>query len=103
MSAKNVEIANTIIAQLGGAVARMMIGAKNAVAIENGLQLRFAAKAKNGANCVKIVLDASDTYTVEFYAIRGLNARKVSEESGHMDSTIKRYFERETGLYLSMR
>ncbi len=67
---EDLTVANTILAQLGGG-GRLtaMIGATNFLGSANSLQFRFAAPATNGANSVRIVLDASDTYTVEFYKI----------------------------------
>lgn len=64
---RNQEIAHTILAQLGGRRFTSMTGAKDLLAIESGLQFKLPARfAKDGINCVRIVLDPSDTYTVEF-------------------------------------
>ena len=57
------EIAQTIINQLGGInKISMMVGCKNLVALESGLQFSFKGSRK--MNKVVIRLDASDTYAV---------------------------------------
>jgi hypothetical protein len=62
---RNEEIANTILTQLGGKRFVVMTGAKNFVAIDNGLRFTIG---KNGskANRVKITLSWDDTYTMQF-------------------------------------
>ncbi len=57
-------IAKTILEQLGGGRFMAMTGAKNMVAIENGLQFdlpRTRHYVKDGINKVQVVLDPSDT------------------------------------------
>ena len=66
MDMSNTDIADTILAQLGGmGVLGMMLGAKQFVALESGVQFRFAAKGLRGINTCVVKLDPSDTYTVE--------------------------------------
>ncbi len=94
-------IAAEILNQMGGS-GRLaaMVGARDFVNTGRGLRFRF--QGCKAANVCHIVLDADDTYTVEFYSIRGINVRKVSEESGHFCDTLRPYFETVTGLYLSL-
>lgn len=68
-------IAKTILAQLGGNHFLAMTGARNLVALHNGLQFDLPPGAINKARKVQIVLSPSDTYTVAFYK---WNARKLS-------------------------
>ena len=52
---------------MGGNRFAVMTGAKNMVAIENGLQFDLPKKpgyVRDGINKMQIILDASDTYTV---------------------------------------
>lgn len=100
----NVEIANTIVEQLGRSTARMsmMIGAHTFTAGESSLTFKFKARAKNGSNCVRVTLDPSDTYTVEFISIRGASIKTKGSFEGMYAEDLKSLFERETGLYLSL-
>lgn len=98
-AAKNLEVADTIRAQIGGR-AFLMLGAKDLLAIENGLQ--FKIRGSRNANVVQIVLDASDTYTVTFQKGRGLNWRTVAEVSDVYADSLHRVIESNTGLYTSL-
>ena len=94
-------VAQTILSQLGGTgLLAMMCGCKNFLADENSVQFKVGSNAKKVTAC-RIVLDASDTYTVEFYAGRGLNIRKVSECSDVYADMLRGMFESKTGMYLS--
>jgi hypothetical protein len=95
-------IADTILAQLGGmGVLSMMLGAKQFVALESGVQFRFAAKGLRGINTCVVKLDPSDTYTVEFWSVRGAKSRKVGESSDVYADSLRDVFEHATGLYLT--
>jgi hypothetical protein len=59
------EIANTIYQQIGGNKTKVMIGMKNLIAIENGLQFDFKMCKK--ANKCQIVLNGMDLYDVKFF------------------------------------
>lgn len=97
-------VANTIVAQLGGSIRRisMMVGAHSFTAGSHSLTFKFKAQAKNGANCVRVTLGASDTYRVEFIRLRGVNFNAKGDFSDVYAEDLKRLFERETGLYLSL-
>ena len=63
----NQEIATTILNQLGGGQFRLMTGAKSFLAIERGLQFRLPSNfAKSGINCIRVTLNVSDLYDMEF-------------------------------------
>lgn len=107
MSNRNVQIANEIIRQMGG-TGRIaaMTGAKNFVAIENGVQFKIGKNSKS-INTVKITLNAMDLYDVEYSRVakkRGsyeyVNTVKASED-GIYNDMLKESFERNTGMYLS--
>ena len=94
--------AKTILEQLGGTRRLMaMIGASDFVFGDRSLQFSFG-KAAKGIRKARIELDASDTYTVRFYAGRGLSIREVETCEGVYDDALKRTFESVTGLYLSL-
>ena len=65
---RNQTIAKVIVQQLGGNQFAMMTGAKQFVAIENGVRFRIG-KNKTRANMVKITLRWDDTYNMEFWHI----------------------------------
>ena len=90
---RNQEIANTILSQFGGHKFTVMTGARNFVAIENGIRFNIG---KNGsqANMVKVILNGDDTYTMSFikqgrefneytilmkYADKGLSEQEFNE------------------------
>ena len=66
--AKRLEIAETILAQLGGNQFRAMTGARHFVALDAGLQFRLPnARTANGVQHVRIMLEPSDLYAVTFF------------------------------------
>lgn len=95
-------IAETILSQLGGKV-NAMIGMKDGVYGDNFLQFGWKVRgARNKANKVRITLEPSDTYTVEFFSIRGVNVSPKGTFSDVYCDQLKALFERETGLCLSL-
>jgi hypothetical protein len=96
-------VASTILRQMGG-IQRiaMMTGAVQFVTMNDGVQFKFKGSRK--ANCVRVTLDPSDTYTVEFYRItkRGLDVKTVKTLTGCYCDMLKPLFEETTGLYLSL-
>jgi len=70
----NMQIANTILHQLGGSRFISMTGARDLLAIDAGLQFKLPSRfAKDGINFVKIELADSDTYTMTFGRIYSAN------------------------------
>ena len=99
----NMEIANEILRQIGGAGrVKAFIGVKQFVAIDNGLQVNFKAKAANGANIFQVILDPSDTYTLKFFRQRGIDCKPVGRElSGIFCDNLKEIIEEKIGLRLT--
>lgn len=99
----DVRVADEILAQMGGMrTLSVMVGAKNFVALENGVQFSIGSGAKDGINKVRIVLRPSDTYDVEFWKVRGTSMKKVSEWGDVYNDQLMDLFEKETGMYLTM-
>jgi hypothetical protein len=102
-SAPSLEVANTILAQLGGRRFLMMTGARNLTADVNSLKFRLPTRlAKDGINCVKVTLDPSDTYTVTFYKIGRAPKFEVTvvyETNDIYCDSLVELFERKTGVY----
>lgn len=64
--ARNTEIANTILQQLGGRRFVVFTGSKDFMAIENGLKMSLAKNASK-ANRLEITLNGADLYNMKFY------------------------------------
>lgn len=79
-----------------------MIGAKNFVKCDdkNFVSFKFMRGASNKANYIKITLNVSDTYDVEFGKIHGLNYKVISTHQGMYDDMLFGLFTKETGLAL---
>lgn len=102
-SEQNLTIAKTILDQMGGTRRLMlMIGAKDFLAIPNGVTFRFAARSANSSNAFKVVLDADDTYTIEFLWIRAGKVTVRKELNMVYGSDLQRIFRDETKLALSL-
>ena len=93
------EVAQTILKQMGGlGRIKMMIGAKDFTASSDGVSFRWPSKQRSRGNAVKVTLLPSDTYKVEFF--NGEKSVKVIDDVYAED--LKRIFEEQTGLYLSL-
>lgn len=95
------EIAKTILKQLGGNKFTVMTGAKNYVAHKDALSFRLPGNGKlNGktVNYVKITLTPLDLYDVEFGYIRGMNYKVLKTVEGIYFDMLQDVFTRNTGL-----
>jgi hypothetical protein len=79
-----------------------MTGAKRFVALERGVCFDFPNRNRSRGNCVKVVLDPSDTYTVTFYNKSRTGVKTVREVSDIYCDMLRELFEKQTGLYLSL-
>lgn len=95
--------AETILAQLGGASRlKAMTGARDFVGGDADLTFRFRARALDGINAVRVTLDASDTYTVECFAVKNRKPEKVAASTGVYAEGLRETIEHHTGLCLSL-
>jgi hypothetical protein len=91
--------ANVILAQLGGNRFRTMTGAHNFLGSEEEKSLSFkVGRNGKGVTHVKIVHDATDTYSMQFFKIRGMNSTTVKECQGVYASNLQEIFTEATGL-----
>jgi len=97
-------VAETIRQQIGGR-ALFMLGAKQLAATDDGLRFRIGRNAK-GVTHVIVKLDPSDTYTVEFRAMRvnrrhpdGFSNKLKSSMSDVYVDSLHTVLESGTGLY----
>lgn len=89
--------------QLGGA-RRLgaMIGATGFIGSDDSLSFRIKARARDGINALNIILDPSDTYTVEFLRCTIKGRRVVDSASQVYNDGLRQIIEARTGLHLSM-
>lgn len=100
---EKMEIAKTIIQQMGGDTKlRVMIGAKDILALDSGVQFSF--KGSKISNKVVIELTQDDLYAMVFYKINMQNIDKsmipVKIFEGVYNDMLIPIFEETTGLYL---
>jgi hypothetical protein len=93
-------VAQTILAQLGGRKFIAMTGAKNLMAGDNSLQ--FAIPTSNKINRVRITLTPADTYTVEFFNVRGYEFKLLSTHDDVYCDQLADVFESSTGLVTTL-
>lgn len=91
------QIAETILAQLGGNRFLAMTGAHTLTHDANSLRFKLPRGASNGANYVVIALDPTDTYSMTFYRYRKLELTKLSAASVYAED-LRRVFTDATGL-----
>jgi len=105
MSTNAAQVAQTILAQLGGNRFIAMTGAKNFTRAEDGrgrLAFKLPRKANDGINYVAVTLNQMDTYDVDFLSITGLKVREVSDFSNVYADQLRTIFEETTGLRTSL-
>ena len=97
---ENMQIAKTILEQLGGNRFIAMTGAKHCLAVESGLTFKLPSNfARHSINCVRVILTPMDDYTVEFLRVRGTSVKEVAKYDGIYCDGLKDLFEEQTGLY----
>ena len=86
----NREIAITILNQLGGRRFAVMTGAKDFLAVKNGLQFKIGRNISK-ANRVEIKLNGLDLYDVRFYRQTGGNLNKNYEWVPVKETEVKTF------------
>lgn len=96
------QVAQTILNQLGGNKFVAMIGSKNFLASENYLRMNLT-RNKAKAKWLKITLNGNDLYTMDFFtADKECNIKtKVKFEDVYCDQ-LQSFFTEATGLYTSL-
>ena len=97
---KRMNIADRILEQLGGARFLTMTGARDVMALPNGLTLRLQRAAEQGINSVVIRLDATNDYTLLFNrrSRSGLDLHLIASAAGVRSSELAAVFTAKTGL-----
>jgi len=92
-------IADTILQQLGGRKFTLMTGAKNLTGHANALSFKLPSRfAKDGINYVKITLNPSDTYIMEFGKIVKHTYKELITSTGVYCDQMQTVFTDITGL-----
>ena len=99
--AKMMEVADTILDQLGGRRFIKMTGAKTFVATEQGVQFKIPAERK-GINSVVINLNASDYYDIYFHKIKGADVKEIAVFYDIDAESLRQVFTEATGLETSL-
>jgi hypothetical protein len=95
-----VMVAATILQQIGGNRAMMMIGGR---AILSGNALIIGWKATSRANWAQITYDAgADLYNMNIGKMRNGQVKSLEFSTGLYADQLKPVFEKATGLYLSL-
>jgi hypothetical protein len=102
---QRMEIANTIIQQLGGpGRLKAMAGCKDFMALDSGVSFGIGRNAAGINKCI-VRLTEADLYDVEFGVVRrvkGVPTYKVVDKTeGAYADILKGLFERATGMYLT--
>ena len=98
---ENNSTANQIFQQLGGGRFAAMVGMKNAVHGKNFLMFSIG-KAKDGINKVRVTLEPTDTYKVEFFRLRGVDCRQIASTDMVYADSLREVFTSYTGLLCTM-
>ena len=97
------QIAETILAQLGGNKFLAMTGANNLMHSEAGLHFKIGSGALNKATHCHIDLDVlADAYTVKFFRVRGSKVATLLDIDGVDAGNLRELFTRHTGFALSL-
>lgn len=103
------DVANTIVEQLGGRKFIAMTGARHFVGSETGVSFKLPGGGgfcKNGINTVQITLTPDDTYTMTFQRrahVKGVLVWKnVAQHHGVYFDMLQSMFTSETGLAVSL-
>lgn len=100
---EKIQIANTILSQLGGGQFNLCVGLKNAVALESGVQFQIGRGAKHGINKVRVILNACDLYDVEFWKCGKFEFKCVKSLEGVYAEDLRDIFTDATGFYCTFR
>jgi len=99
----DMQLAATILEQLGGNRFIVMTGARDFLGAFNALTFRIPTSPRNRANAVRITLDPSDTYSVEFMTVRRNHVATVGPiYAGIYGDALPDLFTRVTGLETSL-
>lgn len=97
----NKNIADTILAQLGGGRFAAMTGSKNFQTVERGLTFKIGRNDSKITHCT-ITLRGDDTYDVRFQRVYGMKITERGLTEGAYADMLRPLFETATGMYTSL-
>jgi len=97
MNTDTLQVAQTILQQLGGAKFVVMTGATSFAGGTDALSMRIGRNAA-GITAVKITLTPLDLYTITYYRMRGSKVEIVREDENVYAEDLQGFFTRATGL-----
>lgn len=100
---ERLEIAQTILNQLGGGQFQLMCGVKQIALTDCGVSFRIGGGAKNGINYVQIDLTPADLYDVAFWKLGRKTMVQVSKLDGIYADQLRELFTEKTGFYCTFR
>lgn len=92
------QVAQTILSQLGGNRFVVMTGAKNLTGRADGLSFKIGRNSHKVTH-VRVTLNARDTYTCEFLNIRGTNIKTLQTVDDVYCEDLQRVFKAATGIH----
>ena len=92
------EVANTILQQLGGNKFTVMTGSKNYRGDDKSLTMNLT-RNKLSAKFLTITLEGDDTYTMLFQSMRKFEIKTKAEIKGVYCDMLQAIFTEQTGLY----
>lgn len=93
------QIANTILAQLGGAQFQAMTGAHSFVARDSGLTFLLPGRK---INHIEVTLTPDDLYDITYRRVSGAEIKVVAEQTLVYADALTACFEAATGLRCSL-
>jgi hypothetical protein len=97
----SMNVAQTILQQLGGRRFLAMTGAKFMVGDKQSLMFALP-KCKDGINKVRVSLNASDTYDLDFFRLRGTQVTQIARVEDVYNDQLQEIFTQYTGLDTSL-
>ena len=97
------QVANTILEQLGGNRFAMMTGAKNFAGGRD--YLSFGIPSNNMARVSHVIVrynEGQDLYEMKFMSIRGIKCKDVASFEGLFFDQLQSIFTQVTGLYTKL-
>lgn len=99
MSAESLQVANTILDQLGGHKFKVMTGANTFIDNGKGLTFRLPNRNKIKTNLITINLNGMDLYDITFYNVRGSKLKTLAVKENIYNDQLQDVFTDVTGLY----
>lgn len=96
----NNEVANIIQQQIGHK-ALYMLGAKNLIAVNNGLAFKIMKNAK-GVNYIEIKLNGKDLYDVRYCYVSVKGIKDIAVVNDLYADMLNKSIEENTGLYTKL-